>query len=84
MTDIRACIILYSETNPWINFAFVIEPHCDFSKAEDIIVRKYDEWWKQDKAQNVPILDWIGNALTDADVEFTVYCSNNGNDEEVE
>ena len=78
--DTLSCIRIYSDTNPWINFVFIIESYCDFRLAEEIINEKYESWWYDIKAHDIPILDWIGQALEEKNIVYKVYYQEKGDE----
>ena len=73
MIQTKTCINVYSDMNTWIDFCIVIGAYEDFTKAEEIVQKAYDDWWKLPDAQFEPIADWISRCLTKNDIEFEIY-----------
>ena len=71
MIEVKACINVYSDMNPWIDFCIVIGAYEDFNKANVIIRNAYDDWFS-DKTDE-PIADYICRLLCENDIEFEIY-----------
>ena len=82
MANIRTCIKVYSDDNPWIDFCIVLEDEKDISNAKEIIEQAYSEWFSSDNQTDEPIAEYISRRLTDVCIWHEIYFS--GKDEESE
>ena len=80
MIQTKTCINVYSDMNTWIDFCIVIGAYEDFTKAEEIVQKAYDDWWELPDAEFLPIAEYIGNCLEDNGIEFDMYYSNEEGD----
>ena len=80
MIRTTSCINVYSDMNTWINFCIVIGDYEDFSKAEEIVRKAYDDWWELPDTQFEPIADWIGICLMENEIEYEIYFKNEEED----
>ena len=71
MVQIRTCINVYSDLNPWIDFVIITDDSEDIKTAEEIVQKAEDDWWK-DK-EDEPIAEYIGRRLYENGIEFEVY-----------
>ena len=81
MIQTKTCINVYSDMNTWIDFCIVIGVYEDFTKAEEIVQKAYDDWWELPDAEFLPIAEYIGNCLEDNGIEFDMYYSNEEEDD---
>ena len=80
MVNVRTCINVYSEMNPWIDFCIVLEDEKDVTEAKEIIEQAYEEWFSSDNATDLPIADYISDKLSDVCIWHEIYFS--GKEEE--
>lgn len=81
MIQTKTCINVYSDMNTWIDFCIVIGVYEDFTKAEEIVQKAYDDWWDSEEADSdIPIAEYIGMKLTENDIEFEIYFKNEEED----
>ena len=73
---ITKCINVFSDMNTWIDFVIIPCNDEDFTKAEEIISKAYDDWWTLPDAEFEPIADWICRCLNNNDIEFEIYFKN--------
>ena len=73
MVNVRTCINVYSEMNPWIDFCIVLEDEKDVTEAKEIIEQAYEEWFSSDNATDLPIADYISDKLSDVCIEHEIY-----------
>ena len=76
MIQTKTCINVYSDMNTWIDFCIVIGTYDNFTKAEEIVQKAYDDWWELPDAQFLPIAEYIGNCLEDNGIKFDMYYNN--------
>ena len=81
MIQTKTCINVYSNMNTWIDFCIVIGAYEDFTKAEEIVQKAYDDWWELPDAEFLPIAEYIGNCLEDNGIEFDMYYNNEEEDD---
>lgn len=70
---ITKCINVFSDMNIWIDFVIIPCNDEDFTKAEEIVSKAYDDWWTLSDAEFEPIADWICRCLDNNDIEFEIY-----------
>ena len=80
MIQTKTCINVYSDMNTWIDFCIVIGVYEDFTKAEEIVQKAYDDWWELPDAQFEPLADWVSRCLKENDIEFGIYFKNEEED----
>ena len=80
MVNVRTCINVYSEMNPWIDFCIVLENEKDVTEAKEIIEQAYEEWFSSDNQTDLPITDYISDNLSDVCIWHEIYFS--GKEEE--
>lgn len=73
MINVRTCINIYSEMNPWIDFCIVLKYETDVSDAKEIIEQTYNEWFLPDNATDLSITEYISRRLTDACIWHEMY-----------
>ena len=73
MINVRTCIKVYSDDNPWIDFCIVLEDEKDVTEAKEIIEQAYEEWFSSDNATDLPIADYISDKLSDVCIEHEIY-----------
>lgn len=73
MVDIRTCINVYSEMNPWIDFCIILENDKDAPEAKRIIEQAYDEWFSLDNQTDEPISEYISKKLEDVYICHEIY-----------
>lgn len=71
MVEIKKCINVYSELNPWIDFYVVINNEKEFGEAYVVVDRAYDEWNETDNCE--PVADYISGKLTERGIKHEVY-----------
>ncbi len=76
MLQTKTCINIYSDMNTWIDFCIVFEAYTDFTKAEEIVKKAYDDWWELPDTQFEPIADYISRCLTEKDIKHEIYFKN--------
>lgn len=76
------CINVFSDMNTWIDFVIIPCNNKDFTKAEEIINKAYDDWWILPDAQFEPIADWICRCLDNNDIEFEIFFKNEEEEDE--
>ncbi len=76
MLQRKICINVFSDMNTWIDFCIVFELYTDFTKAEEIVKKAYDDWWEPLDAQFEPISDYISRCLTENDIKHEIYFKN--------
>lgn len=81
MLNVRTCINVYSELNPWIDFCIVLENEKDISDAKEIIEQAYEEWFSSDNATDLPIADYISDRLSDVCIWHEIYFSSKKEEE---
>ena len=82
MIQTKTCINVYSNMNTWIDFCIVIGAYDDFTKAEEIVQKAYDDWWDSEEADyDIPIAEYIGMELTENNIEFDMYFNNDEEEE---
>ncbi len=67
------CINVFSDMNTWIDFVIIPCNNKDFTKAEEIVRKAYDDWWTLPDTEFEPIADWICRCLDNNDIEFEIY-----------
>ena len=67
------CINVFSDMNTWIDFVIIPCNDEDFTKAEEIISKAYDDWWTLPDAEFEPIADWVSDKLKENGIEFEIY-----------
>ena len=81
MIQTKTCINVYSDMNTWIDFCIAIGAYEDFTKAEEIVQKAYDDWWDSEEADSdIPIAEYIGMKLTENDIGFEIYFKNEEED----
>ena len=78
---ITKCINVFSDMNTWIDFVIIPCNNEDFTKAEEIVSKAYDDWWTVPEAEFEPIGDWVSRCLTENDIEFDIYFKNEEEDD---
>ena len=78
---ITKCINVFSDMNTWIDFVIIPCNNEDFTKAEEIVSKAYDDWWTVPDAEFEPIGDWVSRCLTENDIEFDIYFKNEEEDD---
>lgn len=78
---ITKCINVFSDMNTWIDFVIIPCNDDDFTKAEEIVSKAYDDWWTLPDAEFEPIADWVSRCLTENDIEFDIYFKNEEEDD---
>ena len=78
---ITKCINVFSDMNTWIDFVIIPCNDEDFTKAEEIVSKAYDDWWTLPDAEFEPITDWVSRCLTENDIEFEIYFKNEEEDD---
>lgn len=73
MIETKTCINVWSDMNTWIDFCIVIGAYEDFSKAEEIVRKAYDDWWELEDAAFEPIGDYVSRCLNENGIEFEIY-----------
>lgn len=71
--DVRTCIKVCSNDNPWIDFCIVLENEKDVMEANETIEQAYEEWFSSDNATDLPIADYISDKLSDVCIEHEIY-----------
>ena len=75
MIQIKTCINVYSEMNPWIDFCVVLENEKDIDDATKIIEQAYNEWFSATNQTDEPIMEYISRRLTDVCIWHEIYFS---------
>ena len=78
---ITKCINVFSDMNTGIDFVIIPCNNEDFTKAEEIVSKAYDDWWTVPDAEFEPIGDWVSRCLTENDIEFDIYFKNEEEDD---
>lgn len=73
MVNVRTCINVYSEMNPWIDFCIVLTDEKDISDAKEIIEQAYNEWFSAKNQTDEPIMEYISRRLTEVCIEHEIY-----------
>ena len=73
MVNVRTCINVYSEMNPWINFCVVLADEKDVSDAKEIIKQAYNSWFSAKNQTDEPIMEYIGRRLNEVCICHEVY-----------
>lgn len=73
MVNVRTCINVYSEMNPWIDFCIVLENENDILDAKEIIEQAYDSWFSAKNQTDEPIMEYISRRLTEVCIEHEIY-----------
>ena len=81
MIETKTCINVWSDMNTWIDFCIVIGTYEDFTKAEDVVQKAYDDWWELPDATFEPLADYVGRCLNKNGIEFEMYFKNESEDE---
>ena len=81
MVQTTTGINVFSDMNTWIDFVIIPCNDEDFTKAEEIISKAYDDWWTLPDAEFEPIADWVSRCLTENDIEFDIYFKNEEEDD---
>lgn len=76
MIQVTSGINVFSDMNTWIDFIIIPANYEDFTKAEEIVRKAYDDWWTLPDAEFEPIADWICRCLNNNDIEFEIYLKN--------
>ena len=80
MTRETSAIVLYSDTNQWINICVVPSPYEDFEKVRDIAEQAYDDWFEMDTDECIG--EYIERKLNEAECGFDIYYGDFNEDEE--
>ena len=80
MVQTTTGINVFSDMNTWIDFIIIPCKSKDFTKAEEIVSKAYDDWWTLPDAEFEPIADWVSRCLTENDIEFDIYFKNEEED----
>lgn len=75
MVNVRTCINVYSEMNPWIDFCIVISDEKDVPDAKEIIEQSFREWFSAKNQTDGPIMEYISRRLTEVCIEHETYFS---------
>ena len=73
MVNVRTCINVYSEMNPWIDFCIVLTDEKDIPDAKEIIEQAYDSWFSAKNQTDEPIMEYISRRLTEVCIEHEIY-----------
>ena len=73
MVNIRPCVNVYSEMNPWIDFCVVLENEKDISDAKEIIEQVYGEWFSDKNQTDEPIAEYISRRLREVCIWHEIY-----------
>lgn len=79
MIEIKSCIIIRSEMNTWIDICIVPDNYVSFVDVEEVALKAYNEWFEIDP--DVTIVEYIDNALTEANLCYDVYIKANEEEE---
>lgn len=73
MVNVKTCINVYSEMNPWIDFCIVLTDEKDIPDAKEIIEQSYASWFSAKNQTDEPIMEYISRRLTEVFIEHEIY-----------
>lgn len=80
MKEIRTCIVIRSEMNPWIDICIVSERYVNLEEVEAIAIKAFNEWFDIDP--DCTITEYVYYALKDQGLDCNVYVNILNNEEE--
>ena len=82
MIQATSGINVFSNMNTWIDFVIIPANYEDFTKAEEIVSKAYDDWWTLPDEHFEPLADWVCRCLTENNIEFEIYFKNEEEEED--
>ncbi|WP_288681578.1 hypothetical protein [uncultured Eubacterium sp.] len=71
MVRAENCINVYIDN--YLDFVITIEPDEDYAKAYEVVEKAEEEWFEDTHESDEPISEWIGEKLTENEIEYEMY-----------